>query len=222
MTRENAPRLRPTQTACQARSPRPHHEERRISQPRRARHEVRGNEWPLPRFGSPLSSEAPAPGRHSVPRAPRYTFGLTYSKVAPVGGLPAMPRGRLVGMRFSPCGETHSRVCGTAEFLGAPATNFPMTKRHRNVWYNQNRQAFVRGRYMDLPTEMGRLQPVAFFRRHHLAKSAHFGSVLGDRFGPGSGVDLLPEYAPEHVLSLFGPVGVEQPKGGATGFMAAV
>lgn len=43
----------------------------------------------------------------------------------------------------------------------------------------------------------------AFCRRHHLTKLAFFGSVLTDRFGPDSDIDVLFEYHPDHIPTLF-------------------
>jgi len=56
---------------------------------------------------------------------------------------------------------------------------------------------------LDLPIEMDREHVAAFCRKHHLAKLALFGSVLTDRFGPESDVDVLFEYDPDHAPSLF-------------------
>ncbi len=50
----------------------------------------------------------------------------------------------------------------------------------------------------------------AFRRKHHLTKPAIFGSVLTDRFGPDSDVDVLVEYEPDHVPSLFDVVRMER------------
>ncbi|HQE83995.1 MAG TPA: nucleotidyltransferase domain-containing protein, partial [Candidatus Hydrogenedentes bacterium] len=47
---------------------------------------------------------------------------------------------------------------------------------------------------MDLPIEVDREQIAGFCRKHHLIKLALFGSVLTDRFGPDSDVDVLFEY----------------------------
>ena len=62
---------------------------------------------------------------------------------------------------------------------------------------------------MNLPIEIDREQLAAFCREHHLTKLALFGSVLTDRFGPESDVDVLFEYDPAHVPSLFDVVGME-------------
>ena len=42
----------------------------------------------------------------------------------------------------------------------------------------------------------------AFCRRHHIARLALFGSVLGDDFGPDSDVDVLVEFQAGHVPGL--------------------
>lgn len=42
----------------------------------------------------------------------------------------------------------------------------------------------------------------AFCRRHHIARLALFGSVLGDDFRPDSDVDVLVEFLPGHVPGL--------------------
>lgn len=43
----------------------------------------------------------------------------------------------------------------------------------------------------------------AFCRQHHLTKLALFGSVLTDRFEPDSDIDVLFEYHPDHIPTLF-------------------
>lgn len=63
---------------------------------------------------------------------------------------------------------------------------------------------------MDLPIEIDREQLADFCRKHHLTKLALFGSVLTDRFGPDSDVDVLFEYDPEHVPTLFDVVRMER------------
>lgn len=60
-----------------------------------------------------------------------------------------------------------------------------------------------------MPIQIDREQIAAFCRKHHLTKLALFGSVLTDRFGPDSDVDVLFEYGPAHVPSLFDVVGME-------------
>ena len=42
----------------------------------------------------------------------------------------------------------------------------------------------------------------AFCRRHHIARLALFGSVLGPAFRPDSDVDVLVEFQPGHVPGL--------------------
>jgi uncharacterized protein len=63
---------------------------------------------------------------------------------------------------------------------------------------------------MDLPIEVDREQIAGFCRKHHLTMLALFGSVLTDRFGPDSDVDVLFEYDPEHVPSLFDVAEMEE------------
>lgn len=62
---------------------------------------------------------------------------------------------------------------------------------------------------MDLPIQVDKEQLAAFCRRYHLIRLALFGSVLTDQFGPDSDVDVLFEYDPDHVPSLFDVVGME-------------
>lgn len=62
---------------------------------------------------------------------------------------------------------------------------------------------------MELPIQVDRERIAVFCRQHHLTKLALFGSVLTDRFGPESDVDVLFEYDPEYVPSLFDVVGME-------------
>ena len=63
---------------------------------------------------------------------------------------------------------------------------------------------------MELPIEIDRERIAAFCREHHLTMFALFGSVLTDRFGPDSDVDILFEYDPEHVPTLFDVAGMEE------------
>ena len=53
-------------------------------------------------------------------------------------------------------------------------------------------------------------QVAAFCRKHYLTKLALFGSVLTERFGPESDVDVLFEYDPDHIPSLFDVVRMER------------
>jgi predicted nucleotidyltransferase len=48
-----------------------------------------------------------------------------------------------------------------------------------------------------------------FCVRNHIRKLALFGSVLTPRFRPESDIDVLVEFEPEHVPSLFDVVGME-------------
>lgn len=50
---------------------------------------------------------------------------------------------------------------------------------------------------------------VRFCRQHHIQKLALFGSVLRDDFRPDSDVDVLVEFEPDHVPSLFRIVEME-------------
>ncbi len=63
---------------------------------------------------------------------------------------------------------------------------------------------------MDLPIKIDTGQIAAFCRKHHLTKLALFGSVLTDRFGPDSDIDVLFEYHPEHIPSLFDVAAMEE------------
>ncbi len=48
-----------------------------------------------------------------------------------------------------------------------------------------------------------------FCRRHHIRRLALFGSVLSDRFGPGSDSDVLVEFEPQHTPGFLGLSGME-------------
>jgi len=63
---------------------------------------------------------------------------------------------------------------------------------------------------VELSIQIDREQIAGFCRRHHLIKLALFGSVLTDRFGPGSDVDVLFEYHPEHIPTLFDVAAMEE------------
>lgn len=63
---------------------------------------------------------------------------------------------------------------------------------------------------MDLPIWIDAEQIASFCRKHHLTKLALFGSVLTERFGPDSDVDVLFEYDPDHIPSLFDVVRMER------------
>ncbi|MCE5238207.1 nucleotidyltransferase domain-containing protein [bacterium] len=55
----------------------------------------------------------------------------------------------------------------------------------------------------DLPIRLDREAIGAFCRRHHIRKLSLFGSVLTDRFGPESDVDVLVEFESGAVIGLF-------------------
>ena len=63
---------------------------------------------------------------------------------------------------------------------------------------------------MDLPIRIDNQRLAAFCELHHLTRLALFGSVLTDRFGPDSDVDVLFEYHPDHVPSLFDVAAIER------------
>lgn len=63
---------------------------------------------------------------------------------------------------------------------------------------------------MNLPIEVDQERVGAFCRKHHITRLALFGSVLTDRFGPDSDVDVLFEYDSDHVPSLFDVVRMER------------
>ena len=63
---------------------------------------------------------------------------------------------------------------------------------------------------MKLPIQIDREEIAGFCRRHHLTKLALFGSVLTDRFGSDSDVDVLFEYHPEHIPTLFDVAAMEE------------
>lgn len=55
---------------------------------------------------------------------------------------------------------------------------------------------------MELPIQFDSAEIAAFCRKHHLTKLALFGSVLTERFGPDSDVDVLVEFDSEHIPGL--------------------
>lgn len=63
---------------------------------------------------------------------------------------------------------------------------------------------------MNLPIPIDSEVIAAFCRKHHLTKLALFGSVLTDKFGPESDVDVLFEYHPDHVPTLFDVADMEK------------
>jgi len=54
--------------------------------------------------------------------------------------------------------------------------------------------------HIQLPKE----QIVDFCQRNHIRRLALFGSVLRSDFGPGSDVDVLVEFEPDHGVGLLG------------------
>jgi len=62
---------------------------------------------------------------------------------------------------------------------------------------------------MELPIQIDREQIADFCRRHHIMKLALFGSVLTERFGPDSDVDVLVQFHASHVPGLFALAGME-------------
>ena len=58
---------------------------------------------------------------------------------------------------------------------------------------------------IDLPTP----EIEAFCRRHHIRTLALFGSVLRGDFGPGSDIDVLVEFEPDHIPGLIRFSGLE-------------
>ena len=49
-----------------------------------------------------------------------------------------------------------------------------------------------------------------FCLRNHIRKLSLFGSVLTPRFGPESDIDILVEFEPEKIPTLFDVIGMEQ------------
>jgi len=70
---------------------------------------------------------------------------------------------------------------------------------------------------MDLPIAIDRARIAAFCREHHLTKLSLFGSVRTERFTPESDVDVLFEYDPAHVPSLFDVAAMEEELSGILG-----
>ncbi len=57
---------------------------------------------------------------------------------------------------------------------------------------------------VDLPIEIDHAEIAAFCRRNDITRLAFFGSVLRDDFTPESDVDVLAEFEPGAIPSLFG------------------
>jgi predicted nucleotidyltransferase len=70
---------------------------------------------------------------------------------------------------------------------------------------------------MTLPIKVDQQEITAFCRKHHLTKLAFFGSMLTDRFGPDSDVDVLFEYDLVHIPSLFDIASMERELSGILG-----
>ena len=62
---------------------------------------------------------------------------------------------------------------------------------------------------MKLPIQIDKKQIEGFCRKHHIMKLALFGSVLTERFGPDSDVDVLVEFYRSNVPGLFALAGME-------------
>lgn len=63
---------------------------------------------------------------------------------------------------------------------------------------------------MQLPIEIDKAQVAAFCDKHHITKLSLFGSVLTERFGSESDVDVLVEFDPGHIPTLLGVVRMER------------
>ena len=55
-----------------------------------------------------------------------------------------------------------------------------------------------------------RRELIKLCRKHHISRLSLFGSVLRDDFQPGSDVDVLVEFEPEHVPGFIGLHGIEK------------
>ncbi len=62
---------------------------------------------------------------------------------------------------------------------------------------------------MTLPVKIPREAIAAFCERNHVRKLSLFGSILTERFGEESDIDVLVEFEPDHVPGFFGLVGME-------------
>lgn len=63
---------------------------------------------------------------------------------------------------------------------------------------------------MGIPIRVDEKEIEGFCRRHHLTKLSFLGSVLTERFRPDSDVDVLFEYDPAHVPTLFDVAEMEE------------
>jgi predicted nucleotidyltransferase len=60
-----------------------------------------------------------------------------------------------------------------------------------------------------IPVTLPRDEIEQFCRRNHIRKLSLFGSVLTDRFRPGSDIDVLVEFEPETKVGLFDVARIE-------------
>jgi len=63
---------------------------------------------------------------------------------------------------------------------------------------------------MELPINIDQASVRAICERYHVKKLALFGSILTDRFGPNSDVDVLVEFDRAHIPTLFDVVEMEE------------
>ncbi|HPO12209.1 MAG TPA: nucleotidyltransferase domain-containing protein [Candidatus Hydrogenedentes bacterium] len=63
---------------------------------------------------------------------------------------------------------------------------------------------------MNLPIQINQEDISDFCKRRHILKLSLFGSVLTDRFGPESDVDVLVEFDPDNIPTLFDVVEMER------------
>ena len=70
---------------------------------------------------------------------------------------------------------------------------------------------------MELPIAIDKEVIAAFCQRRHIIRLALFGSVLTDHFREDSDVDVLVEFDPDHVPSLFGLARMERELSGILG-----
>lgn len=63
---------------------------------------------------------------------------------------------------------------------------------------------------MEQPIHIDQRQIERFCQAHHITKLALFGSVLTDRFGPDSDIDVLVEFDPDHVPGLIALNAIER------------
>jgi len=70
---------------------------------------------------------------------------------------------------------------------------------------------------MSLPIQIEKDAIGRYCRKHHITKLAFFGSVLTDRFGPESDVDVLVEFDPDHIPGLFALMRMQRELSGLLG-----